>query len=124
VKKEYSLKGRKLFQEVFHQGKKYRGSALRIFVLKIHEPDIPDIFTDNRHYKIKIGIGIGRRFGTAVQRNRAKRIVRSIIQESLHEMKDGYVIIIKPDERLKEMTHFGITSELRNLLKKSGVLAS
>lgn len=124
MKRVYSLKGRKLFQEVFQQGKKYRGTALQIFVLKIAGPNIPLIFTDTGNYKIKIGIGISRHYGSAVQRNRAKRIVRDILHDLIHEMKDGYLIIVKPDPRLRDMNHLSIAAEMRFLLNKSGVIAS
>ena len=122
MKKEFSLKSRKLFLEVYQQGKRYQGQGFRVYILKIKEPEYPEIFLTNHQKKIKIGIGIGRRYGSAVMRNKAKRILRSVCNELLNDMKDGYVIIFKPDERFKETPYILITEQIRTIFTKAGVM--
>ncbi len=122
MKREYSLKSRKLFLEVYQQGRRYQGQGFRVYIMKIKEPGYPEIFLTNHQHKVKFGIGIGRRYGSAVMRNKAKRILRSVCSELLNDMKDGYVIIFKPDERFKDTSYNLIKGEIRTILTKSGVI--
>ena len=90
--------------------------------MKIKETRFPEIFLTNHQHNVKIGIGIGRRYGSAVMRNKAKRILRSVCNELLNDMKDGYVIIFKPDERFKETPYILITEQIRTIFTKAGVM--
>ena len=122
MKKDYSIKGRKLFLDVYRLGRKYQGQGVRVYIMKINPARLPEIFLTNRNHKIKIGIAINRRYGSAVMRNRAKRIIRSVCDEMIDEMKDGYLIIFRPDERFRDMSYSGIAYEIKNMLLKAGVI--
>ncbi len=124
MKRSYSLKGRKLFKEVYKKGKKIQGKGARIFVLKID--NFNKIFSDKiwplNRKKIEIGIAIQKRYGNAVFRNKAKRKIRSICREFLDIMNDGYIFIINPGDEFRNLSYEESKSDIKSLLQKSGII--
>lgn len=46
--------------------------------------------------RTRIGIVVGKRFGMAVRRNRAKRVFRELVRRHHHELLPGYALLIFP----------------------------
>lgn len=44
----------------------------------------------------QVGIVVGRRFGIAVRRNRAKRIFRELVRETHKDLAPGYALLVFP----------------------------
>ena len=119
MKKAYSLKGRKSYNKVFTNGKKYKGKAVIIFLLKSkYEKKSNNSFIRD----IKIGISLSRKLGKAHDRNRIKRRIRAICYELLDEMNTGIALVIKPGPGSREMTFEELRSDLMKVFKSSGVL--
>jgi len=117
VKKAYSLKGRKSYNEVFTGGRKFRGKAVVIFLLK------SGIENNNSKIRdIKIGISLSRKLGKAHDRNRIKRRIRAICNELLSSMNTGIRIVIKPVPGSGEMSFEEFKSDLTKVFKNSGIL--
>ena len=119
MKKAYSLKGRKLFNEVFTRGKKYRGKSVIVFLLKTK--------TEEKSYNsevsdIKIGISLSRKLGKAHDRNRIKRRIKAICHELLNDMNTGITLIIKPGPGSRDMSFEEFKSDLIKVFKNSGIL--
>ena len=123
MKREYSLKGRKHFKNVFRKGRKLKGKFVQILVLK-HKQENSHKLSGNEEeqYGIKIGFSVPKRFGKAVQRNWAKRRIRSIMSDLIPEIDGSYFLIIKPELAFKEEKFTAVQEEIRNLLKKAGVI--
>ena len=79
---EIRLKKQKDFDLVFSKGKRIYTNSLTLIYLK------------NNNFKF--GISLSKKHGKAVLRNRIKRILRSIIRQSLDIIKDNYYIIVLP----------------------------
>ncbi len=79
------------FLRVYREGKRVRLPGLTV------------IFTKNSLPYSRIGISIGRRFGKAVQRNRAKRIVRELFRKNKDRLPRGYDLIFSPGRKLLEI---------------------
>ena len=78
------------------------------------------VFRPNTVSYSRVLITLIRKYGNAVQRNRAKRVLRDIYRNVKHEIRPGYDIgfILYPGEFDYE-TRF---KQCRSLLKKAGML--
>ncbi len=122
MKRQYSLKGRKQFKEIYRKGKKVRGKGIRIFVLR--NPECSNYIRDSKSGEsgIRIGVTIDRKVGNAVIRNRLKRRMRSIVCELLNEIGKDNWIAIRPGIDALDYNYEELKNNIRQLLKKSGVI--
>jgi ribonuclease P protein component len=90
VKKEFSLKGRTNFQRIYKEGRGYRTNGLTIIYISDKNDDVP-----------KFGFSFDKKFGNAVERNKAKRVLRSIIRDFLPNIKNGSKIVFRFNESFK-----------------------
>jgi len=126
VKKAFILKGRKNFQELFTKGKRFSGIAVIIIVKKgmsvsneIEAGWKPD---DCKTTGTRIGVSIGKKFGNAVERNRAKRVIMAIMRELVPIMKNNAYVIIRPGPVFKQYAFSEAKGELMRLLHRAGLL--
>ena len=107
--KEERLQNSSHFQKVFQYGRKQKSEAITIFFLKNELPQ-------NR-----LGISIGKKFGSAVKRNRMKRLVREAYLLNKQKFLQGnlstfdIVIVI---HRPKYSTLSEVTQALEKLFSK------
>ncbi len=90
LKKSEILRGRKNFQLLFEQGRKFEGKCLRcLFVRDLHqqEGDGP---------KVKFAVAISRSIRRAVDRNRIKRLVRESYRKHKEVVLDAAASCPKP----------------------------
>jgi len=121
VQRAYSIKGRKIFQTIYKFGERKNGQSVRIITLP--DKKFSDLQIDSRvSPKVKIAIVINKKYGKAWERNKAKRRVRAICSGFLKELQDGFYIVINPKNESKRVSYQKIESELKFLLKKSGLI--
>jgi len=97
------------FRRVYSRGKVYTSPALVIYVLK------------NRAGICRIGITASKKTGNAVQRNRARRVIRAAT-EMLPAFQGGYdiVFVARTKTIRKKSTEISVTME--RLLRTAGVI--
>jgi len=71
---------------------------------------------------VRCGIVAGRSLGNAVQRNRAKRLLRSVIQPYLASLPAGWDLILIARQPLLEASFPHIQAALHNVLQRSHLL--
>ncbi|HHV64003.1 MAG TPA: ribonuclease P protein component [Peptococcaceae bacterium] len=74
LKKKYRMRKKAEFQTVFAKGKSYSSKHVVIYIFQ----GLP----------VKFGIVVSKRIGNAVQRNRAKRLLREVIRLN----QDGLIV--------------------------------
>ena len=126
MKRINSLKGKKIFEELYNTGKWYHHRDVQLIVLKQKgKNDIinnsKDLVTE-RSCGIQVGIPINRKFGNAVTRNRAKRRIKAICQELLQDVKEDYYFIIRPKTEFKDLNYTNSKQIIQSLFKSAGVL--
>jgi ribonuclease P protein component len=126
VKKIYIIRGRSLFREIFKRGRKFKGAGIRVTILKCSEDS--ELFINknqkncNSYSKIGMGIVISRKYGNAVERNRAKRRIREICREFLSEMETGNMVIINPKIGFKDQEYQISKMNMRILFEEAGLM--
>ncbi len=95
------IKDREDFSRTFKAGK------------RIRTPGFTIVFAPNGLDYSRIGISVGRRFGRAVQRNRAKRIFRELFRLNKDQLPKGLDYIFMPGPKLRELGWTELQRELR-----------
>ena len=92
------------FKQTFDRGVRLAGRLMTVFVLPNQLP------------VSRLGIAAGRRLGGAVQRNRAKRLIRETFRRN--KPAPGFDLVIVPRRELLEASFVALESEYRALLKR------
>ena len=72
--------------------------------------------------KTRIGFVTGKKVGCAVERNRARRLVKEVYRLNQHQIREGYHIVIVGRGPLKDATYERAEKEILYLLRKSKLL--
>lgn len=113
-----------LFQKTYKGGKKSPSRRIVLYVLADKKANL----LKKRHpLKIKVnrlGITVSKKIGGAVQRNRAKRIIREAYRqlELNHTVKKGYLVVIVARESIAGATSAEIYSELESAARRGGLI--
>ena len=99
------IRRRAEFQRIYERGLKNQGRLATLFVLA---NDLP---------VGRLGIAATKRLGGAVERNRAKRLIREVFRR--HKIAQGFDVVVVPKRELLDASLTAIESEYRNLLERS-----
>ena len=80
------------------------------------------IYLPGRDNSIRIGLAAGKKIGSAVTRNRAKRRIREAVTPLLPEIAPGCRLIFIARSAIAEAPYKEIESTVRRLLQKAGLL--
>ena len=72
--------------------------------------------------KTCIGFVTGKKVGGAVERNRARRLMKEVYRLNQHQIREGYHIVIVGRGPLKDATYERAEKEILYLLRKSKLL--
>lgn len=81
MQKRYRLRKRALFSRVYGTGRSAAGRLLVLYVLP----------SDG---EMRVGLSAGRKLGTAVVRNRAKRRLREVVRKNLKQLAHGNFFVV------------------------------
>jgi ribonuclease P protein component len=95
------------FQRVRRQGKSYAHPLLVLIALP------------NQKEITRIGVTAGRAVGNAVQRNRAKRLVRAAIYPYLELVIPGWDLVLIARQKMKIADYKQTQDSLHNLLERA-----
>jgi len=70
----------------------------------------------------RVGIVIGKRFGIAVRRNRAKRLFRALTREIRAELVPGHAVLVFPKREALELPFESLRAQWQSALRRQGVL--
>ena len=111
-KKLISLKQNHLFGLAYKKGKCFSCNTLAVYILKNRCADA----------KTMLGITVSKKRGKAVERNRAKRIIRAAFHTLYPQVKDGYIIVAVARSGCMDSTSAVVCSQLEEILKKAALL--
>ena len=98
------IRRRAEFKHVYDKGSRVHGRYSTIFVLP------------NSHGVGRLGIAATKKLGGAVQRNRAKRLIREIFRRN--KIATGHDVVVVPRRELLEASLTAIESDYRSTLER------
>ena len=105
------LKQNSDFRRAYGRGKSFSDPALVTYVLK-----------NNRAGTCRVGITTSKKIGSAVERNRSRRIIRAAYSNILKEASGGYDIVFVARSRTKRLKSTDIEYVMKAQLTKAGVI--
>ena len=110
MRRAHRLKRKEDFAQVYEAGRSTAGRLLVLYALKSEQS------------KVRIGFAAGRKLGSAVVRNRAKRIMREIARNSFAEVSPGYNLVVIARAGALKATFAELNKEFAYLMKKLNLL--
>lgn len=101
------------FKRVRRDGKSYAHPLVVLIALKSENNDQP---------RVRVGVAAGRTVGTAVYRNRAKRLLREVMRSLIPDIAPGLDLILIARSGLVSATIEDTRRALLNLLQRAKVL--
>ena len=123
--KYYTIKENHLYHKTFRNGNSCVTGTMAVYVLRDKKANILKKENPRKEKYNRIGIQASKKVGGAVQRNRAKRIIREAYRKIDREygIKKGYLIVICPRKKCTEIKLADAFSDLYGSLLKIGILA-
>jgi len=116
VQRKFRLTRSEDFKRVRRSGKSY-AHPLVVLIVQTHDPQNSPVDRP----RIKIGVAAGRTVGTAVTRNRAKRLLREAIRPLIPTIVSSLDLILIARPGLVSATLEETRQALLNLLKRAQI---
>ena len=119
-----AIKENHLYQKAYRKGNRKSSSTLGVFVLKDRRASLLQKQHPLKIRVNRIGISASKKVGGAVQRNRAKRVIREAYRQIDREIgvKTGYLIVITPYPKAAEVKMQDVKRDLRSCLARLEML--
>ena len=99
------IKTRAEFQEIYRKGARVHGRYSTVFVLANQLPIG------------RLGIAATKKLGDAVERNRAKRLIREVFRRN--KVAPGFDVVVIPKRELLETSLTALETDYRNTLERT-----
>ena len=97
------------FKRVRNFGKSFAHPLVVLIVLNAEEPGL------------RVGVAAGRSLGGAVQRNRAKRLLREVVRAEIPSLRPGYDLVLIARASLLQADFVDIKKAIRGLLRRANL---
>lgn len=105
-----TLKENRDFRRIYKRGRAFVGREVVVYCLK------------NRSASNRIGITTGKKLGNAVERNRAKRVIREAYRLLEERTRTGWDFVFVARNRSLRIKMDEMKKTMANLFEKAGVL--
>ncbi len=118
VKKLYPLCENHLFSKAYRKGKSDANHYVAVYALRNFRKN-----PDGSPLPSRMGITVNKKLGSAVRRNRAKRLIRAAYRACLPELENGFFFVIAARSALfeKGVKSQAVEKKLRASFEKLGV---
>jgi len=117
-----TLKEHHLYNKTFQKGARFSGRFLSVFVLRDYAAKRLAKENPTKKAYNRFGVAVTKKVGGAVQRSRAKRILRAGYRAVEPELKTGYLVVIHPRNEILLAKSTDVERELRKGFAKLGML--
>ena len=113
-----TIKEHHLYEKAFHKGTRFAGKYVIVFVLKDYAAKRLQKANPAKTAYNRFGVSVGKKVGGAVERNRAKRILRAGYFALEQELKTGVLIVLAPKSEILQAKSTDIERDLRRGFEK------
>ena len=120
--KNAAIKEHHLYNKAFTRGKRYVGRYAAVYVLR--DLAAYRIMKSNpqKQFVNRLGLSVSKKLGGAVERNRAKRVLRAAYDQNKASLRTGYLIVISPRVAILDVKSTLVAQELRAAFGELGLL--
>lgn len=110
--KNIAIRENHLYQKTYRSGKRYVGKCVAVYVLRDYAARRlahahPEKKTVNR-----LGLSVSKKIGSAVCRNRAKRIIRAAYDPLRDGLRTGFLVVISAREAIRDKKTQDVSRDL------------
>ena len=113
-----AIKEHHLYNKAYRQGKHFFGRYICVYVLKDTHARLLQKSHPKKLIVNRFGISVSKKVGTAVKRNRAKRIIRAAYAPLEDKLKTGYLIVISAKPEIAGMSSKDVYADLSRAMQK------
>lgn len=116
-----TLKEHHLYNKTFQKGARFSGRFLSVFVLRDYAAKRLAKENPTKKAYNRFGVAVTKKVGGAVQRSRAKRILRAGYRAVEPELKTGFLVVVHPRQEILQAKSTDVERELRKGFAKLGM---
>ena len=122
--KDIAIKEHHLYNKTFTRGERFVGRYISVHILTDYTAKRRMLAHPKKLYTNRIGISVTKKLGGAVERNRAKRIIRAGLRmlRDTETLKTGKLIVISARPTIVGRSSLDIRDELDYAMKKLDML--
>ena len=120
--KDIAIKEHHLYNKVFTRGERFVGRYISVHILADYTAKKRMLAHPKKIYTNRIGLSVTKKIGGAVERNRAKRIIREAYRRLLPQVKAGYIIVAVARVSCISSTSAVVYEQLKDVLTGAALL--
>ena len=123
--KEYAIKEHHLYNKAFVKGQRAVSRLVAVYVLMDYAAKRLMKENPRKEYLNRVGLSVGKKIGGAVERNRAKRLLREGYRAvKARGVKTGYLVVLVAREEIRGKKAQEVERELVRAFERLGLLDS
>lgn len=120
--KNVAIKENHLYQKAYQRGRRFVTPTVAVYILR----DLAARRLAHAHPQKKIvnrlGLSVSKKIGSAVARNRAKRVIRAAYDPIRDELRTGFLVVISAREAIRGKKATDVQKDLQRAFAKLDML--
>ena len=116
--KNIAIKENHLYNKAYRQGKRFVGKYTAVYVLRDFAAARLKKENPQKVFVNRLGLTVSKKIGGAVERNRAKRVIRAAFDTQRNGLKTGFLIVISAREAINGAKSTDVACELESAFSK------